>query len=206
MKNLKEAFTPQDITKLQSLLHNNWANAKTCTWVRLVDTQSMSPALSGNAFLLVEWTIVHNLQKGDLIVFKPESQNLLVVHRVCIIESNENGDKILQIADQIKDAGEIIGSWIVPENVYGKVMAIRWGKSNTKIAPLSSGPIRMLGYFIAKLSVIRWRQFQKFKKDYSGKNYLHRGLRTAINMLHWLVCYIYAFVLRIAVVIPHGQL
>jgi hypothetical protein len=186
-----------DKTKIRFLLRNIYAEENARSWVRLIDTQSMSPVLSGNIFLLIEWSrSVHDLQVGDLVLFSMKPLDLLVVHRVCQLEIVEGNIKILQIADEIIAGGKVSGGWISSEMVFGRVVAIRWGETSTKIIEITSSLHHFWGKILAATSVIRW------KHDQGASNNLPKLLiGTAINALHLTATYIDAALLRLSMLL-----
>lgn len=194
-------FSLHDTTRLRSLLRNVLAAKGVRLWIRLIDTQSMSPALSGNVFLLVELTTSPNFQIGDLILFSSPLSRLLVVHRVCHVQAKGPEVQILQLADRLMDENDLGGSWIPAGSILGRVVAIRWGEPGAKVTQLTSWLHRVFGRQIAILSAQKWmsakqpntnRERESFKESFKRKTLM----RIAVHVLHGVFSYIYMLLLR----------
>lgn len=193
-------LSPSDTASLRSLLLKVWAAKGARSWVRLVDTQSMSPTLSGNVFLLVEWTASPNLQPGTLVLFPSPHAGLLVVHRVCDLKITESGVQVLQMADRLIADDEIGSGWLPAESIFGHVVAIRWGKPGAKVTCLESRLYHFFGILIATLSA-KWRE--QMKQSYANELGTRKTLtRLTVSALHRLLCYSYAFILRVSAGVP----
>lgn len=153
---------PNDKLALSILLRNLWATTHSCTWIRLIDTQSMSPVLSSEVSLFVQWTrSLSDLQLGDLVVFQIEPMNVLIVHRVCQVDSAEGQQRCLQVADAVTPDGVPSGSWLDSETVFGSVIAIRLCETDTTNIDLLHPFHRFFGKLIARTSAMRWEAYQR---------------------------------------------
>lgn len=190
-------FSPQDIPKIRSLLRNIWATRGATSWIRLIDTQSMTPTLSGNIFLLVKWTTtLSSFELGDLILFSSPPPEILVVHRVCHINRTEKDIQVLQAADGFVAGEEISGGWLQAESVLGRIIAIRWGESDARITRLAARLHRFFGTLISTVSFSLWEQTQQLTKYKTTP--LWKLTWAATTVLHKLLLYTHAFLLHIS--------
>jgi len=197
-------FSLSDVKSLRFLLRKVLASKGKRSWVRLVDTQSMSPTLSGNVFLLVEWTEEPDYQLGDLILFPSEPTDLLVVHRVCGLKTTESGGQILQIADRLLIGGKMGGGWLPIEVILGRIVSIRWGEPGTKATNIESRLHCFVGKLIAVLSARRWEHVKHLSKRRIGSISPLFGWKTldwlTFSALHRLMCYGYSIFLRVTAI------
>ncbi len=182
---LQNALSPHDKTKLRSIIRNVWGAKGICSWIRLIDTQSMSPSISGNVFLLVEWGASSNPHPGELILFSSPHLELPVVHRICRLRLINGEHQIFQTTDRLID-GNFGGGWVPQEALLGRIIAIRWGKPGTKVVRFTSWPYSLLGTLLAKLSAKWWEytdEASRFRRTLA---------QWAIVTLHQILSYMYA--------------
>ena len=195
-------FRSPDLVRLRSFVHKMLASQGACSWVRLIDTQSMSPGFFGNIFLYVEWIAPPKVAIGDVILFSLPLSDLIIVHRVCRINQIDGDNQILQIADRLIKGDKLSGQWIPAEFILGRVQAVRWGEAGSKVTPLTIGLPRIIGLWIAMLSSKYWEYyiFQSFQGQ-SGSiinSFFKKTLPALlVSFFHRIVLHIYALVLRV---------
>lgn len=175
---------PPDNPTLRRFLREVWAKEQRTSWVRYVDTQSMTPSLYGPVDLLVQWGSSHPFQPGDLIAFEHPVLNILVAHRVCRVDSSTG--RVLQTGDRLHTRG-IPGAWIPLENVFGRVTALRWPASPREVR-LSRLGVAWIGRQISRSSARLWSQ-----------DHPHPYL----VWTHRLWCWAYRFALILLQELPH---
>lgn len=189
----QSTLSPRDRAKLRSMVRDTWSAQGKSSWIRLIDTQSMSPSLSGNVFLLVEWTASANFSLGELILFSSQRLELPIVHRVCRLEITKDKSEILQVADQLT-TNEVGIGWISKEAILGRVVAIRWGNQGSRVIQLSSWPYSFLGALLATLSAKWW----EYTNETSHSKLI--VVRWLVVVLHRILSTVYALCLRSGVV------
>lgn len=177
------SFTDQDLASLRRLIARSHANSTKHSWVRLVDTQSMSPSVDGDIDLLIEWTQPYHFREGDIIVVSKPTLPFLLAHRACQCRPSPYGYEILQIADQFIHGDDISASWIELQAVLGRVTRIRFSDTGRTVS-LDSPPIRWLSSWIAKLSTHRLTHSQP-------QAIIQRLINHVITVQHRLACYIF---------------
>lgn len=185
------SFTPKDLAKLRQLIVASRANSDKYSWIRLVDTQSMSPSFDGDIDLLVEWTQSYAFHTGDLIVISKSNLPFLLAHRACECRTGNRGQQVLQIADQFVFGDEASASWVDLEAVLGRVVTIRYGRKR-RIATLISASIQRLASQIAKLSLHRY----KLLNDQTHiPNLINRFAIRFTTTQHRIFCYLFRITL-----------
>lgn len=128
--------------------------AKKCTWVRLVDTQSMRPVFQGHTRLLIKWAQQAQPVVGDVAAYWDERLQALVVHRVCVVDLAEK--KFLQIADNPERFKRLVGTWVPLESLLGIVVAVELNGQSASTVRLDTSVTRVLSRLTAELSWLRW--------------------------------------------------
>jgi hypothetical protein len=184
-------FTLKDLATLRQLIITSRANNDSYSWIRLVDTQSMSPSFDGDIDLLVEWTRPYTFNNGDLIVISKSDLPFLLVHRACEYQTTNHGQQVLQIADQFVFGDEVSVGWVDIEAVLGKVIQISYGRK-TRIAMLNSASIQRLAFQIAKLSL---RRYKLLTNETNAQNLNNRFAMQFVTAQHRLFCYLFRITL-----------
>ena len=181
------SFTTKDLSKLRQLIGASRSNSDKYSWIRLVDTQSMSPSFDGDIDLLVEWTQSYTFHNGDLIVISKSNLPFLMAPRACDCRAGNRGQQVLQIADQFVFGNEVSASWVDLEAVLGKVVQIRYGRKR-RIATLNSASIQRLASQIAKLSLHKY----KLLNDQTHAQNLINGFAIQFATVeHRIFCYLF---------------
>lgn len=181
------SFTPKDLAKLRQLIVASRANSDKYSWIRLVDTQSMSPSFDGDIDLLVEWAQPYAFHNGDLVVISKSNLPFLLAHRACECRAGNRGQQVLQIADQFVFGDEVSASWVDLEAVLGRVVQIRYGRKR-RIATLNSASIQRLASQIAKLSLYRYKLLTDQTQTHNLTNKFSIQFTT---VQHRLFCYLF---------------
>lgn len=148
------SFDEKDLNSLRRLVTRSRANDTQYSWVRLVDTQSMSPTIKGDISLLIEWTEDYQFQKGEIIVFSKQNTPFLLAHRACKYRIAQDELEILQIADQFTFGNDFGAGWIKAKDVFGRVKKIHFGYLKRAVS-LDIKMIQELASWIAELSIQR---------------------------------------------------
>lgn len=185
------SLTSEDLDKLRRIISKARTKNNKYSWIRLVDTQSMSPSVEGDIDLLVQWTQSYLFQKGDLIVISKSNLPYLLVHRACEHRLGNHGEQVFQIADQFEFGNELSASWVDIETIIGRVVQIRYGQEGY-IATLNSSVILNLSTKIAKLSLNKYnlQTIQYLKPKLINKLILQFTI-----MQHHSLCYIFRVML-----------
>lgn len=188
----QKTLSSHDRAKLRSIVRDVWGAQGICSWIRLIDTQSMSPSLSGDVFLLVEWGTSSNLHPGELVLFSSPHLELPVVHRIGRLRLTNGEHQIFQTTDHLVD-GNFEGSWIPQDAVLGRIIAVRWGENGTKVIRLTSWPYPLLGTLLAKLSAKWWEYTNETSR--SGRTLT----KWVVAILHQILSYMHALSLWLGI-------
>ncbi|GEM_PF-3728443 len=183
------SFILSNLADLRKLIAISRANNEKYSWVRLVDTQSMSPSFDGDINLLVEWSNPYTFRNGDLIVVSKPNLPFLLVHRACGYRLEKNERQVLQIADHFISRNEISASWVNLDSILGKIVQIRYG-ANKQVVALDSVFLQKLSFQIARLSMRKYTLI--INEDYTKKFFLSLYF---VTLNHRIFCYLFRFAL-----------